>query len=81
MSYFTAENDVNVDGKAQNQTIWSLNSRRLLMKKKKLWIPAHGFVKDSRAQWMSYVISCHKSVLLFEKTGKFERKNRETLNM
>ena len=28
-----AENDVNVDGKAQNQTIWSLNSRRFLWKK------------------------------------------------
>ena len=37
------------------------------MKKTKLWIPAHGFDKDSRAQRMSYVISCHKSVLLFEK--------------
>ena len=37
------------------------------MKKTKLWIPAHGFVRDLRAQWMSYVISCHKSVLLFGK--------------
>ena len=37
------------------------------MKKTKLWIPAHGFVKHSRAQWMSYVLSCHKSVLLFKK--------------
>ena len=65
MSYCTAEKDVNVDGIAQNQTIWSLNSKRFLIKKTKLWIPAHGFVK-TRAQWMSYVISCHKSVLLFE---------------
>ena len=37
------------------------------MKKTKLWIPAHGFVRDSTAQWMSYVIFCHKSVLLFGK--------------
>ena len=77
MSYFTAENDVNVDGKAQNQTIWSLNSRRFLMKKIKLWIPAHGFVKDSRAQWMSYVISCHKSVLLFEKLGSLKERTEK----
>ena len=47
------------------------------MKKTELWIPAHGFVKDSRAQWMSHVISCHKSVLLFEKLGSSKERTEK----
>ena len=39
------------------------------MKKTKLWIPAHGFVKDSRAQWMSYVIFPVTKVFCFLKIG------------
>ena len=47
------------------------------MKKTELWIPAHGFVKDSGAQWMSHVISCHKSVLLFEKLGSLKERTEK----
>ena len=81
MSYFTAEKDVNVDGIAQNQTIWSLNSKRFLIKKTKLWIPAQNFEFQRKTlktrlelnEWaMSFPVT---KVFCFLKVWKKEQRN------
>ena len=49
--------------------VWKKDTLNTNFQKTKLWIPAHGFVKDSRAQWMSYVIFPVTKVFCFLKIG------------
>ena len=76
MSYFTAENDVNEDGKAQNQTIWSLNSKDFLSKKQSFEFQHTVFSKTQELnEWaISFPVT---SVLLFEKPGSLKERTEK----